>query len=176
MATFLLMHGRLNIEGDFWGSASISSSVTISAEEVANAVRLYLHNLIAKRDTGRSFSAEDVVLLQKYLSSIPGLELGATDTLLSVLTSGEFPKKAEHRAVSAPAEPERKAVDCTVFAPDRVEREQSGLLQVFLHAPNEQQQASADAVKSDPEAKERGHKSLVLDAPVGTVFCLRRRS
>jgi hypothetical protein len=55
------------------------------------------------------------------------------ETLLTVLTSGEFPKKAEHRAITPPAEPERNPVDCTVFAPDRVERKQTALLQVFLH-------------------------------------------
>ena len=76
--------------------------------------------------------------------------------LLTVLSSVEFPKKTKHRAFSILPEPERKPVDCTVFAPDRVERKQSALLQVFLHTPNEQQQAEANAIKSDREAKERG--------------------
>jgi hypothetical protein len=57
-----------------------------------------------------------------------------------------------------------------VFAPDRGGRKQSAILQVFLHAPDERQQAEADAVKYDPETKGRGHKSLVLDARVGTIF------
>jgi hypothetical protein len=95
-------------------------------------------------------------------------EAGIPENLANLLASGDFPQQTEHRAVNAGLE--LSPVDCTVFAPDRVEREQSALLQVFLHAPNEQQQAKAVAVKSDPEAKERGHKSLVLDAPVGTNF------
>jgi hypothetical protein len=91
--------------------------------------------------------------------------------LLDVLTSGEFPKQAEHRAINlAPAKAERNPVDCTVFAPARVERKQTGLLQVFLHAPGDRTQAEAAAEKFDPESKERGHRSLVLDAPIGTTF------
>jgi hypothetical protein len=58
-------------------------------------------------------------------------------------------------------------VDCTVFAPARVVRKQAGLLQVFLHAPEDQKQAKAAAGKFDPESKERGHRTLVLDAPRG---------
>jgi hypothetical protein len=91
--------------------------------------------------------------------------------LLNVLTSGEFPKQAELRAINlAPAKAERNPVDCTVFASARVERKQAGLLQVFLHAPEDRKQAEAAAEKFDPESKERGHRSLVLDAPIGTTF------
>jgi TIR domain len=96
--------------------------------------------------------------------------------LLNVLTSGEFPKQAEHRQAElrainhAPAKAERNPVDCTVFAPARVERKQARLLQVFLHAPEDRKQAEAAAEKFDPESKERGHRSLVLDAPIGTTF------
>jgi hypothetical protein len=86
----------------------------------------------------------------------------------SILASGNFPKETEHRAVAG--KPERSPVDCTVFAPDRVERKQTRLLQVFLHAPEARRQAEAAARKFDPEAKERGHRSLVLDAPIGTTF------
>jgi hypothetical protein len=93
--------------------------------------------------------------------------------LLNVLISGEFPKQAEHRAINhALVEAERNPVDCTVFAPGRVERKQAGLLQVFLHAPEDRKQAEAAAEKFDPESKERGHRSLVLDAPIGTTFAL----
>jgi TIR domain len=97
------------------------------------------------------------------------VEQGVADNLLTLLTNGEFPKKAENLPNNT-GKSEQSPVDCTVFAPDRVERKQSALLQVFLHAPDEKQQAEADAIKFDPETKERGHKSLVLDAPVGTVF------
>src|SRR5271166_2305477 len=92
------------------------------------------------------------------------------DNLHSVLASGEFPKKAEHRAANVPAQPERSPVDCTVFAPDRVERKQTALLQVFVHAPEARNQAEAAAETFDPETKERGHRYLVLDAPIGTTF------
>jgi hypothetical protein len=95
--------------------------------------------------------------------------LGAPERLAKLMASGKFPQKGEHRAINTGG-PESSPVDCTVFAPDRVEREQSALLQVFLHSPHERQQAEADAVKFDSETKERGHKSLVLDAPVGTIF------
>jgi hypothetical protein len=90
--------------------------------------------------------------------------------LLRELAGGKFPKKAEHRAFHAPAAPERNPVDCTVFAPDRVERHQTVLLQVFLHAPLDRKRAEATARKFDPETKERGHRSLVMDAPIGTTF------
>jgi hypothetical protein len=92
------------------------------------------------------------------------------DTLLTELSSVEFPNKAGHRGFNIPPEPESKSVDCTVFAPDRVEREQSALLQIFLHVPKDRKKAEADAIKFDPETKERGHRSLVLDAPEGTIF------
>jgi hypothetical protein len=66
--------------------------------------------------------------------------------------------------------PERSPVDCTVFAPDCVEREQTRLLQAFLHAPEARGQAGAVARLFDPKATERGYRSLVLDAPIGTTF------
>jgi hypothetical protein len=75
-----------------------------------------------------------------------------------------------HRAVDVRAEPERSPVDCTVFAPDRVKCERTGLLQAFLHAPKARREAEAAAKKYDPEATERGYRSLVLDAQVGTTF------
>jgi hypothetical protein len=91
--------------------------------------------------------------------------------LLNVLTTGgELPKQAERRAPGTPVEVERNSVDCTVFAPARVVRKQAGLLQVFLHAPEDQKQAKAAAGKFDPESKERGHRTLVLDAPIGATF------
>jgi hypothetical protein len=92
------------------------------------------------------------------------------ENLLSILSSGEFPKEAEDRAAEAPEPPKRIPVDCTVFAPDRVEREQSALLQVFLHTPEDRNRAGTAAVKFDAETKERGHRSLLLDAPIGTTF------
>lgn len=61
-------------------------------------------------------------------------------------------------------------MDCTVFAPDRVGRKQTALLQVFLHSPKDRKQVETDAEKFDPKTKERGHRSLVLDAPIGTTF------
>ena len=57
-----------------------------------------------------------------------------------------------------------------LLLPDRVEREQRALIQVFLHAPQAQKQVEAAAGKFDPESRERGHRSLVLDAPIGTTF------
>jgi hypothetical protein len=96
--------------------------------------------------------------------------LAAQSLLASVLASGRFPKEAVHRAVNVPGKPERSPVDCTVFAPDRVERERTGLLQAFLHAPEARREAEAAAKRFDPEATERGYRSLVLDAPIGTTF------
>ena len=95
-------------------------------------------------------------------------ELLIAQRLAESLASGNIPKEAVHRAVNVAGEPELSPVDCTVFAPDRVERRQTGLLQAFLHAPEARIQA--EARKFDPEAKERGHRSLVLDAPIGTTF------
>lgn len=69
-----------------------------------------------------------------------------------------------------PPGPDAQPVDCTVFAPDRVERQCSGLLQVFIHAPQDRERAAADATRFDDEAQERGHRSLVLDAPIGSRF------
>jgi hypothetical protein len=110
-----------------------------------------------------SYSRSDGYDYSKHL-----LELIGRRELLRVLDdTGRFPKEAERRAANAP---EHNPVDCTVFAPDRVERQQLALLQVFLHDPEDRKQAEEDAEKFDPNAKERGHKSLVLDAPVGTVF------
>jgi hypothetical protein len=103
-------------------------------------------------------------------------ERGALDSLASILASEDFPKEAVHRAVDVGVlatisrEPERSPVDCTVFAPDRVERERTGLLQAFLHAPESRRQAEASAKQFDSKATERGHRSLVLDAPIGTTF------
>ena len=88
--------------------------------------------------------------------------------LLRELARDKFPKRAEHRAF--PAESERHPVDCTVFAPDRVQRKQTRLLQVLLHAPEDRTQAEVIARNFDAEAKARGHRSLVLDAPIGTNF------
>jgi Tfp pilus assembly protein PilF len=91
-------------------------------------------------------------------------------TLAGILASGNLPKQAMHRAVNDLRKPERSPVDCTVFAPDRVERERTRLLQVFLHAPEARKEAERAANHFDPEATERGHRSLVLDAPIGTIF------
>ena len=90
--------------------------------------------------------------------------------LLKKLVSGEFPKMAESRAFDATGESEPNPVDCTVFAPDRVEPKQSGLLQVFLHAPEDRKQVEATAAKFDRETKERGYRSLLVDAMIGTTF------
>jgi hypothetical protein len=112
--------------------------------------------------------------LERYVKQLKAERLEKerpeVDILTGILASGKFPKGAEHRAVNVPGEPERSPVDCTVFAHDRVERKQTGLLQVFVHAPEARGQAEAAARKFDPEAKERGHRSLVLDAPIGTTF------
>jgi hypothetical protein len=93
----------------------------------------------------------------------------APSYLADLLASGEFTKEPHNRVVNV-REPERNPVDCTVFAPDRVERQRTALLQVFLHSPKDRKQAEVNAEKFDPDAKERGHKSLVLDAPIGTNF------
>jgi hypothetical protein len=131
---------------------------------------------IESNAASRNYSSKD---LAKLLMNLP-LEPDDPDALLRILASGKFPKKAQHRADKTSVDPEPSLttkrpvmgcpVDCTVFAPDRVARKQYALMQVFLHVPNERQQAEADAVKFDPEAKERGHKSLILDARVGTIF------
>ena len=89
--------------------------------------------------------------------------------LLKKLVSGEFPKMAESRAFDATGESEPNPVDCTVFAPDRVEPKQSGLLQVFLHAPEDRKQVEATAAKFDRETKERGYRSLLVDAMIGSI-------
>ena len=65
---------------------------------------------------------------------------------------------------------EANPVDCTVFAPEQMNRESSGLLQVFLHSPDDRKKAGTAAQKADRTAEERGHRSLVLDAPRGTQF------
>jgi hypothetical protein len=91
-------------------------------------------------------------------------------TLQRLADSGNIPEEAVHRTVNVPGEPERSPVDCTVFAPDRVEPKQTGLLQAFLHAPEARRQTEAAAKQFDPKATERGHRSLVLDAPIGTTF------
>jgi TIR domain len=89
----------------------------------------------------------------------------AAHDLLNELASGRHPKE-----VSSGEWAEHHPVDCTVFAPDRVERRQSALLQVFLHTPDDRVLAEATALKFDRGTKERGHRSLVLDAPIGTIF------
>jgi hypothetical protein len=99
-----------------------------------------------------------------------GAERDTLDSLASILESGNIPKEVVHRAVNVPGEPERSPVDCTVFAPDLVERERTGLLQAFLHALEARRQAEAAAKQFDSKATERGHRSLVLDAPIGTTF------
>jgi TIR domain len=65
---------------------------------------------------------------------------------------------------------DRYPVDCTVFAPDRVQREQTRLLQAVLYAPRARIKAEAAAKRFDPEATQHGYRSLVLDAPIGTTF------
>jgi hypothetical protein len=90
--------------------------------------------------------------------------------LLNKLASGRYPKTAEHRTVDARAEPDRHPVDCTVFAPDWVGRKQTVFLQVFLHAPEDRERAEATARNFESGTEARGHRSLVLDAPIGTIF------
>jgi hypothetical protein len=94
----------------------------------------------------------------------------APDSLASLLSSGSFPKEAVHRDVNVPGGAEPSPVDFTIFAPDRVERDQTVLLQAFLHAPEARREAEAAAKQFDPEATERGYRSLVLDGPIGTTF------
>jgi hypothetical protein len=96
------------------------------------------------------------------------LEAAVNPRLLNKLASGRFPK--EVTVLPGVTEPEHHPVDCTVFAPDRVERKQQALLQVFLHAPKDRERAETTALKFDPGTKERGHRSLLLDAPIGTKF------
>jgi hypothetical protein len=88
--------------------------------------------------------------------------------LLIELASGQFPRTVV--VLPAAAAPEYNPVDCTVFAPDRLERKQKALLQVFLHTPRDRERAEASALKFDSGTRERGHQSLVLDAPIGTTF------
>jgi hypothetical protein len=100
------------------------------------------------------------------------------EDLFHQLNSGEWPKITVRRRFHVDAEPERFPVDCTVFAPDRVRRNQQALLQVFLHAPGDQMLAEATARQFDAGTKPRGHRSLVLDAAIGTTFtfdCRNRR-
>jgi hypothetical protein len=97
-------------------------------------------------------------------------ELLIAERLADNLAIENISKEAVHRAVNVAAEPERSPIDCTIFAPDHVERKQTGLLHAFLHAPGARRQAEAAAKQFDPKATERGHRSLVLDAPIGTTF------
>lgn len=91
--------------------------------------------------------------------------------LLRELASGKFPTTEVRKMLKpTPEASERHPVDCTVFAPDRLGRDQSGLLQVFLHAPEDRIMAETAAKKPDRAAVERGHRSLVLDARIGTLF------
>jgi hypothetical protein len=86
------------------------------------------------------------------------------------------PAEAVARAepVTPPGRPAHKPkphpVDCTVFAPSQVRRRQSGLLQVFIHAPKQQSQAEAQARAFDGQATARGHRALAMDAAPGTRF------
>ena len=109
-----------------------------------------------------------------YSGAIISFQEPAPDSpvaLLNVLTSGEFPKQAEHRQAEirainhTPAKTERNPVDCTVFAPARVKRKQAGLLQVFLHAPEDRKQVG------------RTQRSLILkvrSAAIGPWFSMPR--
>lgn len=67
----------------------------------------------------------------------------------------------------------RGPVDCTVFARERMERTATGLLQVFLHAPQDLRKVQATARKFDSQAQPRGHRSLLLDATIGDSFEIR---
>jgi hypothetical protein len=51
-----------------------------------------------------------------------------------------------------------------------VERKQKGLLQVFIHAPEDRMRAAEEAQKFDHATEERGHRSLLLNAPPNSVF------
>jgi hypothetical protein len=93
------------------------------------------------------------------------------EQVLTMLTSGEFPKAAVRRRRSDDVpRGEEHPVDCTVFSPEDVGRGAEGLLQVFLHAPDEAKDAEAAARSADRNAKKRGFRSLVVDAPHGTRF------
>jgi hypothetical protein len=95
----------------------------------------------------------------------------APTNLLGELSAGKFAKEEVRRKPKAGiVVTEPNPVDCTVFAPERAGLEQSGLLQVFLHAPGDRKKAEKAAQKADRAAEERGHRSLVLDAPHGTIF------
>jgi hypothetical protein len=84
-----------------------------------------------------------------------------------------YPHERVQREPSPPTEETAStAVDCTVFAPDRVGPTQSGILQVFLHTPTDWAEAEARARTFDAKTLERAHKYLALDAPTGSVFLL----
>jgi hypothetical protein len=117
------------------------------------------------RSSGRTASLEMGVASSSARTPMPHSPV----SLLTQLESGEFPKIAVHRS-QARDEVQRYLVDCTVFAPDRVGRDQEALLQVLLHAPGDEMLAQAKARQFDPETKLRGHRSLVLDAPIGTTL------
>ena len=95
----------------------------------------------------------------------------SSEVLLHSLASGRFRRTEVRRKPAREADAgESHPVDCTVFAPENMEKEQRGLLQVFLHAPEDRKTAEAAALKSDRRAEERGYRSLVLDTPIGTLF------
>ncbi len=106
----------------------------------------------------------------KFLSLVMP-EKAAPPTKPAPPSAGELLRHMEAQPAGEAKPPQvGGAVDCTVFAPDRVERKNSGLLQVFIHSPTDRAQAAAEARQFDPGTVERGHRSLVLDAQPGTVF------
>jgi tetratricopeptide (TPR) repeat protein len=122
-------------------------------------VDFYIGSQRWRGDTARRIR-ERVISLQNFIPN----------WLADRLASADFPNESVQRAVNVPGKPERSPVDCTVFAPDRVRRERTGLLQAFLHAPEAKRKAQKAAKQFDPEATERGYRSLALDAQTGTTF------
>lgn len=61
-------------------------------------------------------------------------------------------------------------VDCTVFAPPKVNLREKFLVQVFSHLPEDAERVAADALEFDDEARRRAAKSLQCYVPRNTTL------
>ena len=62
----------------------------------------------------------------------------------------------------------RDLVDCSVFAPPRVQRDQGFMVQAFAHCPAQAGRVAAMAKEFDESALRRGKKTLAAELPRGT--------
>jgi TIR domain/Tetratricopeptide repeat len=158
----------LSAQGDPAGARQLQEQVLEARVRLLG--KDHPHTLAAMLNLAGTVSAQgDLAGARRARKPREALERLFGKVLASILASGDFRTEGVHRA-HVPGEPECSPVDCTVFAPDRVEREGTGLLQAFLHAPEARREAEAAAKQFDPKATERGYRSLVLDAPIGTTF------